>query len=49
MKYLLVIFVLVGPENLMIKCLHRIAGIGSVKTVSVQHFQCVQNTTDGHP
>lgn len=47
-NYLLVIFVLVCPENLVVERLHGVAGIGPVKAVSVQHFQCVQSPADGH-
>lgn len=45
----MVVFVLVCPENLMVKRLHGIAGISSVKTVSIQHLQGVQHPADGHP
>lgn len=34
-KYLLVVFVLVCPENFMIKSLHWIAGISSVETMTI--------------
>lgn len=48
-NYLLVIFVLICPKYLMIKRLHWIAGISPIKTMSIQHFQRVQNPTNGHP
>lgn len=49
MNYLLAILVLVRPENFMIERLHRVAGIGAVKAVTVQDFQGVQNPTNSHP
>lgn len=49
MNYLLAILVLVRPENFMIERLHRVAGIGAVKAVTVQDLQGVQNPTNSHP
>lgn len=47
-NHLLVVFVLVRPENLVVERLHGVAGVAPVKAVPVQRLQRVQHPADGH-